>query len=144
MKQEVILPNEGVDYEWSKDHIFLKTAGLDTGGRVSLVEDTLKPGFHLGRHHHKKMMEIFYILEGEFIIIFDDETVIATPGTTINVPANVWHEGKCEKGAKMLTIFSPAGFEDYLAEMATLTEAQFAYEAFMNALGERYDIWFKW
>ena len=37
----------------------------------SLVEDTMKPGFHLGRHHHKKMTEIFYILEGELTLIFD-------------------------------------------------------------------------
>ena len=95
-----------------------------------MVEDTLKPGFDLPRHHHKKMTEVFYILEGELTLIFDDETVVATAGTTVNVPPNVWHEAKSENGANMLTLFSPAGFEDYLAEMKTLTDEQFADETF--------------
>lgn len=31
--------------------------------------------------------------------------------------------------------------EDYLAKMKTLTDEQFADEAFMQALNEKYDIW---
>ena len=64
MNYEIIQPGKGIEYEWSSDHIFVKTIGNLTEGRVSMVEDTMKPGFHLGRHHHKKMTEIFYILEG--------------------------------------------------------------------------------
>ena len=41
----------------------------------------------------------------------------------------------------MLSLFSPAGFEDYLAEMKTLTDEQFADKAFMTTLAEKYDIW---
>ncbi|KAA3655473.1 MAG: cupin domain-containing protein [Chloroflexi bacterium] len=141
MNYEIIQPGKGIEYKWSSDHIFVKTIGELAEGRVSMVEDTLKPGFHLDRHYHKKMIEIFYILEGEVTLIFDDETVIASAGTTINVPPNVWHEAKSENGAKMLTVFSPAGFEDYLAELKTLSDEQFADEAFMQALNEKYDIW---
>lgn len=141
MDYEIIQPGKGIEYEWSSDHIFVKTIGNLADGRVSMVEDTMKPGFHLGRHHHKQMTEIFYILEGELTLIFDDETVVASAGTTINIPPNVWHEAKSENGAKMLSIFSPAGFEDYLAQMKTLTDEQFADEAFMQALNEKYDIW---
>ena len=141
MNYEVVRRGQGIEYEWSSDHIFVKSVGSLTDGRVSMVEDTLKPGFHLGRHHHKKMAEIFYILEGELTLIFDDKTVVASAGTTVNVPPNVWHEAKSENGAKMLSIFSPAGFEDYLAEMKTLSDEQFADEAFMQALNEKYDIW---
>ncbi|MEM7332538.1 MAG: cupin domain-containing protein [Chloroflexota bacterium] len=141
MNYEIVKPGAGIEYEWSSDHIFVKTVGKLADGRVSMVEDTVKPGFHLGRHHHKKMTEVFYILEGEMTLIFDDETVVATPGMTINVPPNVWHEAKSENGAKMLSLFSPAGFEDYLAELKTLSDEQFADEAFMQALNEKYDIW---
>jgi quercetin dioxygenase-like cupin family protein len=141
MNYEIIQPSKGIEYEWSSDHIFVKTIGKLAEGRVSVVEDTMKPGFHLGRHHHKKMTEIFYILEGELTLIFDDETVVASVGTTINVPPNVWHEAKSENGAKMLSVFSPAGFEDYLAQLKTLTDEQFTDEAFMQALNEKYDIW---
>lgn len=141
MQQEVIQSGKGIEYKWSSDHIFVKSIGALTEGRASMVEDTLKPGFHLARHHHKKMTEIFYILEGELTLIFDDETVVATAGTTVNVPPNVWHEAKTENGARMLSIFSPAGFEDYLAEMKTLSDEQFADAAFMQALNEKYDIY---
>ncbi len=141
MKQQIVLPGEGTDYDWTNDHIYVKTVGAYSDGRVSFVEDTLKPGFHLARHYHKRMTEVFYILDGELTLIFDDEVVSATAGTTINVPPNVWHEASSENGAKMLSLFSPAGFEDYLAEMATLTDDQFADETFMNRLNERYDIW---
>ncbi len=126
MKHQVILPGEGTDYDWTNDHIYVKTVGAFSDGRVSFVEDTLKPGFHLARHYHKKMTEVFYVLEGEMTVIFGDETVVAKAGTTINVPPNVWHEAKSENGAKMLSLFSPSGFEDYLAEMATMTDEQFA------------------
>ncbi len=82
MKQEIIGNGQGRDYDWSNDHIFVKTTADTTGGRVTVVEDTLKPGFHLLRHYHKEMTETFYILDGEVVFRFDDETVIATPGTT--------------------------------------------------------------
>lgn len=141
MKQQIILPGEGTEYDWTNDHIYVKTVGAFSEGRVSLVEDTLKPGFHLARHYHKQMTEVFYILEGEMTVIFDNETVVATAGTTINVPPNVWHEAKSENGAKMLSLFSPAGFEDYLAEMKQLSDEQFADAPFMQALAEKYDIW---
>ena len=141
MKHEIIQPGEGIEYKWSSDHIFVKTVGKLAEGRVSMVEDTMNPGFHLARHHHKQMTEVFYVLEGEITLIFDDETVVASVGTTINIPPNVWHEAKSENGAKMLSIFSPAGFEDYLAEMKTLTDEQFADAPFMQALNEKYDIW---
>ena len=80
-------------------------------------------------------------LEGKLTLIFDDETVVASAGTTVNVPPNVWHEAKSENGAKMLSVFSPAGFEDYLAQMKTLSDEQFTDEAFMRTLNEKYDIW---
>ncbi len=64
MKQQIIGDGQGQDYEWSKDHIFVKTTLDLTEGRVTVVEDTLKPGFHLPRHYHKAMTEIFYILDG--------------------------------------------------------------------------------
>ena len=140
MKQEIILPGPGKNYDWSKDHVFVKSSLDLSGGRLTLVEDLLKPGFLLARHHHKKMIEIFYILEGAVEFAFDDETILATPGTTLNVPPEVWHEVRSPQGAKLLTIFSPGGFDKYLEELVALTEGQYADAQFMKHLSERYDI----
>ena len=140
MKQEIVLPGQGKSYDWAKDHVFVKSAVALSDGRLTLVEDRLKPGFFLARHHHKKMIEIFYVLEGSVEFAFDDEKVIAMPGTTLNVPPDVWHEVRSDEGAKLLTIFSPGGFDTYLEELVALTEGQYADAAFMTALSEKYDI----
>ncbi|MEP7126114.1 MAG: cupin domain-containing protein [Byssovorax sp.] len=86
------------------------------------------------------MIEIFYVLEGVVEVAFDDETASATPGTTLNVPPDVWHEVRSIEGATLLTIFSPGGFDTYLDELVALTEGQYGDAAFMRDLSERYDI----
>jgi len=143
MKQQIIGRGQGQDYDWTNDHIFVKAALDLTDGRVTVVEDTVKPGFHLPRHHHKVMTEIFYILEGDIEFKFDDETVIATPGMTINIRPHIWHAVKSVNGGKMLTIFSPGGFDKYLEELASLAAEQFADEGLMTTLAEKYDTWMR-
>lgn len=143
MKHQIIQAGQGTNYDWSNDHIFIKTAQQFTDGRVTLVEDTLKAGFHLARHYHKVMTEIFYILTGKMEFKFDDETIMTSPGMTINIPPNVWHEVRCLDGGKLLTIFSPGGFDDYLAELAGMAEEQFADAALMTTLAEKYDTWMR-
>ncbi len=141
MRHQVVGPEEGPDYDWSQDHVTVKTLDAVTHGRVTVVEDTLKPGFHLPRHYHRSMVEIFYILDGEVTFAFDDAVVVATPGTTLNFLPGVRHEVTCEAGGRLLTVFTPGGFDRYLAELAGLGEAQLADADFMVALGNRYDIW---
>lgn len=141
MKQQIIPRGGGREFDWSSDRILVKATVDLTAGRLTMVEDTLKPGFRLARHYHKSMTEIFLILEGEVTFIFDDERVDGVPGMTINVPPNVMHEVASEKGSKLITVFSPGGFERYLEEMAALTQDQFSNQAFMAALSEKYDIW---
>lgn len=141
MKQQIIRPGEGRTYDWSSDCVVVKTPMDLTGGRVTLVEDTLKPGFHLPRHHHRGMIEIFYILDGEIQFAFDDELVIATPGMTLNVPPEVRHDVRSARGGRLLTIFSPGGFDRYLSDLADLTPAQLNDAAFQTELAQRYDIW---
>lgn len=106
-----------------------------------MVEDTLKPGFYLGRHHHKIMTEVFYILEGEVEFIFDDKTLLATPGDTVTVPPNIWHAARCEQGGKMLTIFKDGRFDDYLERLSKMTNAQFEDAALMQSVSAEFDIY---
>ncbi len=140
MKQQIILPGQGKSYDWSKDHVVVKSTLDLSDGRLTLVEDRLKPGFVLARHHHKKMIEIFYVLDGAVEFTFDDEKVLATPGTTLNVPPDVWHEVRSPEGAKLLTIFSPGGFDQYLEELVALPEGRYGDADFMRDMSERYDI----
>jgi mannose-6-phosphate isomerase-like protein (cupin superfamily) len=139
-KQQIVSPGAGASYEWANDHVHVKTSIALADGRVTVVEDHLKPGFFLARHHHKKMIEIFYVLEGSVEFTFDDESVVAGLGTTLNVPPGIWHAVTSPGGAKLLTIFCPGGFDDYLEELVALTEAQYGDADFMRTLSEKYDI----
>jgi quercetin dioxygenase-like cupin family protein len=139
--KEVIRNGEGKNYNYSQDHCFVKLASHHTNGELSFVEDTLKPSFYLGRHHHKIMTEVFYILQGEVELIFDDETVIAKAGDTITVPPNVWHAAKCEKGGKMLTIFKNGQFDLYLERLSKMTDSDFADAELMKATSAEFDIY---
>jgi hypothetical protein len=47
VKQQTIGAGAGLDYDWSNDRIFVKVPAALTDGRVTLVEDELKPGFHI-------------------------------------------------------------------------------------------------
>jgi quercetin dioxygenase-like cupin family protein len=136
----ILAADEGTSYDWSRDHVVVKTPLELTGGRVTLVEDTLKPGFHLPRHRHRHMVEIFHILEGEAVFEFEDGTTPATAGMTISIPKDVWHEVSTVNGARLLTIFTPGGFDHYLAELAALSEQDIQSEAIVKALKEKYDL----
>jgi quercetin dioxygenase-like cupin family protein len=140
-EKEFIRSGEGENYNYSQDHCFVKLSSNHTNGELSFVEDTLKPGFYLRRHHHKIMTEVFYILQGEVELIFDDETIIAQLGDTITVPPNVWHAAKCEKGGKMLTIFKNGQFDLYLKKLSTLEDSDFANTELMKSISAEYDIY---
>ena len=139
--KEFVRKGEGPNYNYSQDHCFVKLASAKTNGELCFVEDTLKPGFYLGRHHHKIMTEVFYILEGQVELIFDDETLICYPGDTVTVPPNVWHAAKCEAGGKMLTIFKNGQFDKYLAKLSQMSDDEFANAALMQKVSEAFDIY---
>ncbi|MCH9660094.1 MAG: cupin domain-containing protein [Bacteroidetes bacterium] len=132
---------KGDNYNYAQDHCFVKLSSRETNGTLSFVEDTLKPGFYLARHHHKIMTEIFYILEGEVELIFDQETVIAKPGDTVTVPPNVWHAASCKNGGKMLSIFHKGQFDLYLERLSKMSDSDFANAALMKSVSAEFDIY---
>lgn len=134
-------PGEGTVFDWSSDLVRVKTPAPFTDGAVSVVEDTLKPGFDLARHHHRRMTEIFYVLDGEVAFAFDDRTVVATAGTVVNIAPTVQHAVTSANGGRLITVFAPGGFDLYLAEVAELIADGRGDEATLLDVGHRYDIW---
>lgn len=139
--KEFIRKGEGENYNYSQDHCFIKLSSRNTNGELCLIEDTLKPGFHLSRHHHKTMTEVFYMLVGELELIFDDETILLKEGDTITVPPDVWHEAKCKDGGKMLTIFKNGEFDIFLEQLSTMGEDDFSNKELMKAFSAKFDIY---
>jgi len=138
---EIIRNGEGENYNYSQDHCFIKLSSRDTNGELCLIEDTLKPGFHLKRHHHKVMTEVFYILEGELELVFDDKTRVLREGDTITVLPNVWHEANSKNGGKMLTIFKNGEFDVFLEKLSTMTSKDFSNKELMKSISAKFDIY---
>ncbi|CAF1576460.1 unnamed protein product, partial [Didymodactylos carnosus] len=132
---------QGKDYDYSQDHLYVKVPSSATNGELSVVEDTLKPGFFLARHHHKKMTEIFFIIEGQVQLVFDDETITANTGDTITVPPNTWHAAKSTNGSKMLTIFKNGQFDLYLERLSKMTDDDFKNDELMKRVSHEFDIY---
>ena len=138
--QQLVRKGTGRDFDYAQDHCFVKLASNATGGAICLVEDKLKPGFSLGRHHHQQMTEVFYMLEGEVEFRFDDESITLRPGDTLMIPPNTWHAAECKLGGRMLTIFGNGHFDEYLARLNDLSDDQIRDREAMRALSEEFDI----
>lgn len=136
-------PGGGPNYDWSADHTFVKVSAADTGGQYTLMEDNLKSSFALGLHMHRYHAETFYVLEGAVDFYIDGDWMTAPVGACIHVPPGIEHActlaKDCEAG-RMLMIYQPSGFDGYLAELATMTDADFEDTAKMDALNAKYDI----
>ncbi len=106
------------------------------------MEDNLKREFALGLHLHRRHAETFYILEGEVHFYLDGDWMDAPPATCIHIPPGVPHAVSLPPGGtgRMLMIFQPAGFDQYLAELAAMSAEQLADPRLMEALAVKYDI----
>ncbi|PSL19743.1 cupin domain-containing protein [Shimia abyssi] len=142
-RYSLVPPGGGPNYDWSADHTFVKVSAADTGGQYTLMEDNLKANFRLGLHLHRHHAETFYILEGTVDFFVDGDWMAAPTGTCLHVPPGVPHACMMANGcthARMLMIYQPSGFDQFLAEMAQMDEADFEDDAKMAALNEKYDI----
>jgi len=135
-------PGGGTSYDWARDHTFVKVAAADSGGAYALMEDNLKREFSLGLHLHRQHAETFYILEGQVAFYIDGDWITATAASTVHIPPGIEHAVTLEAGqtGKMLMIFQPAGFDQYLAELAAMSAAELADEKRMEELAVKYDI----
>ena len=94
--------------------------GDESGGGFSLVEHPMPPrALAAPLHRHTREDEYSYVLEGRVGAQLGDEVVIAGPGDLIFKPRDQWHTfwNAGDEPARILEIISPAGFEDYFAEL---------------------------
>jgi cupin superfamily acireductone dioxygenase involved in methionine salvage len=106
------------------------------------MEDNLKVEFSLGLHIHRQHAETFYVLDGEIDFYIDGDWMTATKAATIHIPPGVPHALALtgQQTAKLIMIFQPAGFDQYLAILAKLTKEQLADEKLMDDLNVKFDI----
>ena len=98
-----------------------KVPASATGGTFALGEVIAQPGGGPPPHVHTREEETFYILEGQFAIQVDDQTILAGPGDTVFAPRNIAHSWFCvsETPGRFFLLITPgANFETFAGEMA--------------------------
>ncbi len=96
-----------------------KAAGVDTGGRLTVVEFVNPPGFAPPLHRHLDEDEMFYVLSGTAQFRCDGNTLSAGPGSFVFLPARLPHTFivGTDEPLRTLQITTPSGFEDFAAEV---------------------------
>ena len=119
----VLSPDEGETVWLRKLGIRFMIGGEQTQGNFSLVEHPIKPrALAAPMHTHRHEDEYTYVLEGEIGVQIGEEVRVARPGDLVFKPRGVPHAfwNATNTLARALEIISPAGFERYFAELASL------------------------
>jgi mannose-6-phosphate isomerase-like protein (cupin superfamily) len=110
---------------WMLDTLMHVKAGAgETRGAYTLIECLAPTGFGPPRHVHTREEEGFYVLQGSMTVECGDDSWQAEPGGFVLLPRGIPHaflvtEGPC----RMLQVTSPAGFEDFAAEVGRPAES---------------------
>jgi mannose-6-phosphate isomerase-like protein (cupin superfamily) len=105
---------EGEARWWLGSLATIKATGKETNGAFCLVEVLENEG-ETPLHVHHNEDETFIVLEGEMEFEVGGRSMSAGPGSVLFGPRGVPHRYTVRRGpARMLFLFTPAGFEDLL------------------------------
>jgi mannose-6-phosphate isomerase-like protein (cupin superfamily) len=117
--------------------------GAESGGGFALVEHPMSP-HALGAplHRHTREDEYSFVLEGRIGVLLGEDVLVAGPGHLVFKPRNQWHTfwNAGAEPARILEIISPAGFEQYFADLVELGGSRNAPPQTLRGLGERYGL----
>jgi quercetin dioxygenase-like cupin family protein len=102
----------------------VRLSGEQTGGAFSLVENLVRRGNGSPVHVHDREDETFFVLDGELRVLAGEEEHTAGPGTVAVLPRRLRHAYVVISAtARFLTLHTPAGFEQFAAEVGQPAQA---------------------
>jgi mannose-6-phosphate isomerase-like protein (cupin superfamily) len=122
--------------------VTIKATGQDTGGSFYLGEAVIQPGFPGPPPHvHERLHDMFYVLEGTLTVRLGDETVELGPGSFACIPPGTVHtfSNPSEQAVRFLNFNTPAGWEDYMRDLAAALAAGSPTPEEIGRIASRYD-----
>jgi quercetin dioxygenase-like cupin family protein len=122
--EDLMVPPEGGELVWLKGlGARYLINGEQTGGRLAVVEHPIKPrALASPMHTHEREDEISFVIAGQVGVQIGDQVLVAEPGTIVfkprGIPHAFWNES--EEEARVLEMITPAGFDNYFREMASI------------------------
>jgi quercetin dioxygenase-like cupin family protein len=101
-----------------RTHVLLRSE--ESGGEVSVIENTMPAGAEGPPLHMHDFDEMFYLLDGELVFQVEDELITRRRGEIAFAPRGIRHTlaNMSDSDARYLLVCTPAGFERYFAKMA--------------------------
>jgi quercetin dioxygenase-like cupin family protein len=101
--------------------------GTETDGKYAVLEITSPSGSSPPLHSHSKETEVFYVIDGEFLFQYGDESnnkIAAKTGTFLHLKKDIPHTYKNvgNSTGRLLFTIVPAGFENFFAEVGVLMD----------------------
>jgi quercetin dioxygenase-like cupin family protein len=97
----------------------IRADGAATNGALAVVEEHARLGYRTPPHVHTREDETLYIIDGELSYRRGDEEGRAGPGEVVFLPRQVAHHFEVVSGhAHFLNMVTPAGFEDFFAQVS--------------------------
>ncbi len=96
----------------------VRVTGAQTGGAFALADHLARRGNASPVHVHDVDDETFFVLDGELRVFVGEEEHTAGPGTVAVLPRRLRHAYVVTSAeARFLTLHTPAGFEQFAAEV---------------------------
>jgi quercetin dioxygenase-like cupin family protein len=116
----------------------VKISGHDTGGGFEVIEfrgNAASPPPHI----HREREECIHVLDGRFTFTLGQEEFEAPPGSWVFVPRGTRHGFTASADARALILVTPAGLEDFFAELGQGLAAGKPTEEIRAGLKGRFD-----
>ena len=113
-----------------------------TGGASATLTHLSPPGGGVPPHLHQNEDETFFVLEGEYEFLVNGEWVRRSSGDTLHAVRGSLHgfRNAGSTDGKLLVFVAPAGLENFLEEISTVSMPQEAPR--LVAVADRYGISF--
>jgi len=139
----VLGPGDGLAGFLGSIGVRFMIGGSESGGGFSLVEHPMSPrALAAPLHRHSREDEYSYVVTGRVGALLGDDVLVGGPGDLIVKPRNQWHTfwNAGDEPARLLEIISPAGFEEYFAELIAMGGSTNVAPPVLGALAKKYGL----
>ncbi len=112
---------EGQSYWVLGDLYTFKVTGAENNGAFTMFDQAVAPGSGPPPHIHHREDEAFYVLEGMFSFLYENQLATFETGSFIYIPKGTLHTFKNigEQQGRLLVTITPAGLEEFFYTIGT-------------------------
>lgn len=119
----IVPPSQGATFWMTGERLTLLVSGQQTSDHYACFAVWVTPGGGPMPQLHQQATAAFYVVVGCLRFRCGERTCLATAGTLIHVPRGTVYsyQNDSEMAAQMIAFYTPAGFENFVAEVGTRT-----------------------